>query len=76
MIACGIFVFCLVFGFIGPTCLIRGLISFTERPPFDDDGSVDYLYGFYLIISILFVSNFMKILSWSSEAFRLRFLAF
>lgn len=55
ILSCVIFLFCLIFGFIGPTCLIRGLISFTEKPPLKD-GQVIYLYGLYLVIAILFVS--------------------
>lgn len=54
IISCFVFLFCLIFGFIGPTCLIRGLISFTENPPLLD-GHVIYLNGFYLVISILIV---------------------
>ncbi|KAH7719900.1 CBN-MRP-5 protein [Aphelenchoides avenae] len=53
LLACLIFVFCLVFGFIGPTCLVRGLISFTETEPSKE--RIDYSFGLYLVLSILIV---------------------
>uniref|UniRef100_A0A8L8KN48 Multidrug resistance-associated protein 1 n=1 Tax=Heligmosomoides polygyrus TaxID=6339 RepID=A0A8L8KN48_HELPZ len=52
--ACAVFLFCLVFGFIGPTCLIRGLVQFAERPPAEGD-SINYRYGFFLVFSICLV---------------------
>uniref|UniRef100_A0A915E312 ABC transmembrane type-1 domain-containing protein n=1 Tax=Ditylenchus dipsaci TaxID=166011 RepID=A0A915E312_9BILA len=55
IMACFIFLFCLVFGFIGPTCMIRGLIAFTENPKVQENGQIDYTYGFYLVIAILLV---------------------
>ncbi|KAI6210597.1 ABC transporter, ATP-binding protein [Aphelenchoides besseyi] len=55
IIACVIFVFCLIFGFIGPTCLVKGLISYTETPPLDEEGGLDYVSGLYLVIGILAV---------------------
>ncbi|CAD5229343.1 unnamed protein product [Bursaphelenchus okinawaensis] len=54
IIACVIFLFCLIFGFIGPTCLVRGLVSFTERPPRSNE-EILYTTGFYLAIAILLV---------------------
>jgi ATP-binding cassette subfamily C (CFTR/MRP) protein 5 len=54
-ISCIVFVFCLIFGFIGPTCLVKGLISYSEKPPIDEDGSLNYMYGLYLIFGILSV---------------------
>lgn len=55
MIACFVFLFCLIFGFIGPTCLVKGLISYSERPPRNEDGSLNYVSGLYLIFGILAV---------------------
>lgn len=55
LIACAIFLCCLIFGFIGPTCLVRGLVSFAEKPP-AVDGQLDYSSGFYLVLGILLVS--------------------
>lgn len=52
--ACAVFLFCLLFGFIGPTCLIRGLVQFAERPPLPGE-SVDYQLGFLLVLSICLV---------------------
>ncbi|EYC42852.1 hypothetical protein Y032_0515g2785 [Ancylostoma ceylanicum] len=49
--ACGVFLFCLIFGFIGPTCLIRGLVQFAERPPLEGE-SVNYRLGISLVIAI------------------------
>ncbi|ETN84993.1 ABC transporter transmembrane region [Necator americanus] len=49
--ACGVFLFCLIFGFIGPTCLIRGLVQFAERPPLEGE-PVNYRLGIFLVISI------------------------
>lgn len=56
IIACLIFFFCLIFGFIGPTCLVKGLVSFTEGVSRDGEKSVDYVQGFIYVISILIVS--------------------
>ncbi|CAD5234455.1 unnamed protein product [Bursaphelenchus xylophilus] len=53
-ISCLIFLFCLVFGFIGPTCLVRGLVSFTENPP-RTRGEILYGTGLYLAVAILIV---------------------
>lgn len=53
-ISCVIFLFCLIFGFVGPTCLVRSLITYTEKSRIDKQ--VDYFFGFYLVISILIVS--------------------
>ncbi|KAI6243900.1 ABC transporter, ATP-binding protein [Aphelenchoides fujianensis] len=55
VIACVIFLCCLIFGFIGPTCLVKGLVSYTERPPLDEDGELDYTAGLYLVVGILAV---------------------
>ncbi|KAI6191326.1 ABC transporter, ATP-binding protein [Aphelenchoides bicaudatus] len=55
LIACVVFLFCLIFGFIGPTCLVKGLISYSENPPFQSDGSISYVNGLYLIFGILAV---------------------
>ncbi|RCN27546.1 hypothetical protein ANCCAN_26720 [Ancylostoma caninum] len=49
--ACGVFLFCLIFGFIGPTCLIRGLVQFAERPPMEGE-PVNYRLGISLVIAI------------------------
>ncbi|WKY15179.1 hypothetical protein Q1695_000569 [Nippostrongylus brasiliensis] len=52
--ACAVFLFCLIFGFIGPTCLIRGLVQFAEQPPSVGE-SVNYRLGFFLVLSICLV---------------------
>ncbi|KJH46653.1 ABC transporter, ATP-binding protein, partial [Dictyocaulus viviparus] len=52
--ACSVFLFCLIFGFIGPTCLIRGLVQFAERPPVLGE-SVNYRLGFFLVFAICLV---------------------
>lgn len=52
--ACAVFFFCLIFGFIGPTCFVRGLISFAEKPP-KIGGSINYQLGILLVFSILLV---------------------
>jgi len=53
--ACFIFALCLIFGFIGPTCLVRGLIAYVEDPPLEDDGGINYIYGLYIVMAILLV---------------------
>ncbi|KAE9419361.1 hypothetical protein Angca_002423, partial [Angiostrongylus cantonensis] len=52
--ACAVFLFCLIFGFIGPTCLIRGLVQFAEQPPLPGE-SVNYRLGFFLVFAICLV---------------------
>jgi len=54
-LACAVFLFCLVFGFIGPTCLVRGLIAFVEKPPRLLDGSINYSTGVYFALAIFVV---------------------
>ncbi|VDK58342.1 unnamed protein product [Cylicostephanus goldi] len=54
--ACGVFLFCLIFGFIGPTCLIRGLVQFAERPPMKGE-PVNYRLGISLVVAITIVST-------------------
>jgi hypothetical protein len=57
-LACFVFLFCIVFGFIGPTCLVRGLIAFTEKPygPTGEEANgIDYSVGLQLAMAILFV---------------------
>ncbi|KAL3072338.1 hypothetical protein niasHT_034538 [Heterodera trifolii] len=66
MMTCLVFLFCIVFGFIGPTCLVRGLIAFTERPIRDEtDGTPLYSYGFYLAFSILMV-EMLRVLAYGA----------
>uniref|UniRef100_A0A914HQH3 Uncharacterized protein n=1 Tax=Globodera rostochiensis TaxID=31243 RepID=A0A914HQH3_GLORO len=62
---CLVFLFCIVFGFIGPTCLVRGLLTFTERPVRNDDGTPMYSYGFYMAISILMV-EMLRVLAYGA----------
>ncbi|KAJ1347866.1 Multidrug resistance-associated protein 5 [Parelaphostrongylus tenuis] len=52
--ACAVFLFCLIFGFIGPTCLVRGLVQFAEQPPLPGE-SVNYRLGFFLVFAICLV---------------------
>ncbi|CAJ0582938.1 unnamed protein product, partial [Mesorhabditis spiculigera] len=61
--ACAVFAFCLVFGFIGPTCFIRGLISYAEQPL--KDGEVSYGYGFALATAVLLV-EFARVLAYGA----------
>ncbi|GMT32386.1 hypothetical protein PFISCL1PPCAC_23683, partial [Pristionchus fissidentatus] len=49
--ACAVFLFCLTFGFIGPTCFVRGLVGFAEKP----DEYPDYTHAFLLVFGLLFV---------------------
>ena len=77
--ACAVFLFCLIFGFIGPTCFIRGLglcfirifrhfsglVSFTENPSLNDDGSIYYTYGLLLVLAISLVQIFLFFFSFS-----------
>ncbi|TKR81617.1 hypothetical protein L596_015460 [Steinernema carpocapsae] len=65
LVACAIFLFCLIFGFIGPTCLVRGLIAFTEKPARNEDNSIDYWYGASLVLSIA-VIEFARVLSYGA----------
>uniref|UniRef100_A0AC34GNF9 ABC transmembrane type-1 domain-containing protein n=1 Tax=Panagrolaimus sp. ES5 TaxID=591445 RepID=A0AC34GNF9_9BILA len=55
ILACIIFALCLCFGFIGPTCLVRGLIAFVEDPKRTDSGGVDYIFGAYIVGTMLLV---------------------
>lgn len=65
-LACLVFLFCIVFGFIGPTCLVRGLIAFTEKPTrYEADGTIDYSLGFYFAFSILVV-EMMRVLAYGA----------
>jgi hypothetical protein len=58
-LSCLIFVFCIVFGFIGPTCIVRGLISFLEKPSINlADGTIDRSYGWALAFGMFFVRPF------------------
>ncbi|CAK5089852.1 unnamed protein product [Meloidogyne enterolobii] len=64
-LACAVFLFCLVFGFIGPTCLVRGLIAFVEKPPRLLDGSINYSTGVYFALAI-FVVEILRVLAYSA----------
>ncbi|KAF7633061.1 hypothetical protein Mgra_00007555 [Meloidogyne graminicola] len=64
-LACSVFLFCLVFGFIGPTCLVRGLIAFVEKPPRLLDGSINYSTGIYFTLAILLV-EILRVLTYSA----------
>uniref|UniRef100_A0A7E4VUH3 Multidrug resistance-associated protein 5 n=1 Tax=Panagrellus redivivus TaxID=6233 RepID=A0A7E4VUH3_PANRE len=59
--ACFIFSLCLIFGFIGPTCLVRGLIAFVEKPARNPDGTVDYFSG-AVIVGIMFIVEISRVL--------------
>lgn len=59
LVSCFVFLFCLIFGFIGPTCIVKGLVAFAENPPREDD-SIDYGYGLILVLSILVVDTHLK----------------
>ena len=56
ILACFIFALCLIFGFIGPTCLVRGLIAYVEDKPQTESGEIDYIYGAYIVAVMLLVS--------------------
>ncbi|PIO67444.1 ABC transporter, ATP-binding protein [Teladorsagia circumcincta] len=62
--ACGVFLFCLIFGFIGPTCLIRGLVQFAENPPVAGE-SINYRIGFFLVFAICLV-EIARVLSYGA----------
>lgn len=62
LVACLIFFFCLTFGFVGATCLVRRLITFVERPV-----NVSITVGLSYALSLLFVSLFLSFVSLSNE---------
>ena len=55
-ISCAVFFVCLILGFIGPTCFIKGLVAFAENPP-APGVSVNYAYGLALVGCIGIVSE-------------------
>ncbi|CAJ0935342.1 unnamed protein product, partial [Mesorhabditis belari] len=63
--SCAIFTFCLVFGFIGPTCFVRGLVAFAEKPLNDNSDQIDYGFGIILAFSILAV-EFARVLAYGA----------
>ncbi|CAI5454862.1 unnamed protein product [Caenorhabditis angaria] len=63
--SCAVFLFCLIFGFIGPTCFIRRLIAFTENPERDEELNIVYSYGVVLVIAIGLV-EFARVLSYGA----------
>ncbi|VDM45337.1 unnamed protein product, partial [Toxocara canis] len=64
LVASIVFLFCLIFGFIGPTCFVRGLVAFAERPP-HDGSELNLSFGLFLVFSILFV-EFARVLSYGA----------
>lgn len=50
-----VFFFCLIFGFIGPTCFVRGLISYAEQPPMMGE-MPNFSLGLILVLSLLLVN--------------------
>uniref|UniRef100_A0AC35TVU9 ABC transmembrane type-1 domain-containing protein n=1 Tax=Rhabditophanes sp. KR3021 TaxID=114890 RepID=A0AC35TVU9_9BILA len=65
IISCFIFAFCLIFGFIGPTCFVRSIIHFAEEPPKLPDSSIDYRMG-YFFVGALFIVEFMRVISYGA----------
>uniref|UniRef100_A0A0N4ZVZ5 ABC transmembrane type-1 domain-containing protein n=1 Tax=Parastrongyloides trichosuri TaxID=131310 RepID=A0A0N4ZVZ5_PARTI len=63
ILACFVFAFCLIFGFIGPTCFVRSIIHFAEEPLILPDGAVNYRYGF-LTVLMLFVVEVGRVISY------------
>lgn len=63
--SCAVFFFCLIFGFIGPTCFIRRLIAFAENPERDESEQIVYSYGIALVAAISFV-EFARVLSYGA----------
>lgn len=59
IMACVIFGFCLAFGFIGPTCLVRGLIAYAEI------GDRNLKYGIGLVVALLVV-ELCRVLSYGA----------
>uniref|UniRef100_F1KQ57 Multidrug resistance-associated protein 5 n=1 Tax=Ascaris suum TaxID=6253 RepID=F1KQ57_ASCSU len=64
IVASIVFLFCLIFGFIGPTCFVRGLVAFAENPP-RDGNELNLKLGLFLVFSILFV-EFARVLSYGA----------
>uniref|UniRef100_A0AAF5PL34 ABC transporter n=1 Tax=Wuchereria bancrofti TaxID=6293 RepID=A0AAF5PL34_WUCBA len=63
-VACFIFLFCLLFGFIGPMCFVKGLISFAEQPPlFNMYPNLGF--GIFLAFAILIVET-VRVLSYGA----------
>ncbi|VDK77147.1 unnamed protein product [Litomosoides sigmodontis] len=60
-VACFIFIFCLVFGFIGPVCFVKGLISFAEQPSLYNVYP-NLGYGILLAFAILIVETIRVLL--------------
>ncbi|CAB3400010.1 unnamed protein product [Caenorhabditis bovis] len=63
--SCAVFLFCLIFGFIGPTSFIRRLIAFAENPSRDENDNVLYSYGMFLVLAIGLV-EFARVLSYGA----------
>lgn len=63
IVASIVFLFCLIFGFIGPTCFVRGLVAFAENPP-RDGNELNLKLGLFLVFSILFVCVVFENLSY------------
>ncbi|CAG9533665.1 unnamed protein product [Cercopithifilaria johnstoni] len=55
-VACFIFLFCLLFGFIGPMCFVKGLISFAEQPPLYNIYP-NLGFGIFLAFAVLIVET-------------------
>ncbi|KAM3727270.1 Multidrug resistance-associated protein [Dirofilaria immitis] len=63
-VACFIFLFCLLFGFIGPMYFVKGLVSFAERPHLSD-ASPNVVFGIFLAFAILMV-EIARVLSYGA----------
>uniref|UniRef100_A0A1I7VPR0 Multidrug resistance-associated protein lethal(2)03659 n=1 Tax=Loa loa TaxID=7209 RepID=A0A1I7VPR0_LOALO len=63
-VACFIFVFCLLFGFIGPVCFVKELISFAEQPPLFNMYP-NFGFGIFLAFAILTVET-IRVLSYGA----------
>ncbi|VBB26660.1 unnamed protein product [Acanthocheilonema viteae] len=60
-VACFVFLLCLLCGFIGPVCFVKGLISFAEQPPLYNIYP-NLGFGIFLAFAILIVETFRVLL--------------
>uniref|UniRef100_A0A0N5C8T7 Multidrug resistance-associated protein 5 n=1 Tax=Strongyloides papillosus TaxID=174720 RepID=A0A0N5C8T7_STREA len=65
ILACFVFAFCLIFGFIGPTCFVRSIIHFAEEPTPLPDGNINYRTGF-LFVGALFIVEVARVISYGA----------
>ncbi|CEF69745.1 Canalicular multispecific organic anion transporter 1 [Strongyloides ratti] len=65
ILSCFVFAFCLIFGFIGPTCFVRSIIHFAEEPTSLPDGNINYRAGF-IFVGLLFAVEVARVISYGA----------